>query len=46
MVHLHEIFLFWFFALIKHIDKLIGLLSVFDFVPAFADLFKFFYIRR
>jgi hypothetical protein len=29
-----------------YIGKLIGLLSVSDFVPAFADLFEFFYIRR
>jgi hypothetical protein len=40
-VHLHEIFLFWFFALIKHtyISQIIRLLSVFDFVLEFADLF-------
>ncbi len=47
-VHLHEIFLFWFFALIKHIciGQIIGLLNFFDFVLEFADFFEFFNIRR
>jgi hypothetical protein len=36
-------FFFWFFAMIKHISigKIISLLSVFDFVLEFANLFKF-----
>ncbi len=45
-VHLHEIFLFRFFALIKHTGQIIRLLSVFDFVLEFADLFEFFNIWR
>jgi hypothetical protein len=46
-VHLHEIFFVLVFCDYRtQIGQIIRLLNVFDFVLEFADLFKFFNIRR
>jgi hypothetical protein len=46
-VHLHEIFFVLIFCTDQtHIGQIIRLLNVFNFFLEFADLFKFFNIRR
>jgi hypothetical protein len=45
-VHLHEIFCSRFLHLSNTYSQIMRLLIVFDFVLEFAELFKFFNIRR